>query len=67
MVPGYLSGAWGFRQELRAPPGLSRRALLALGAGGGALGADLAGADRLRAARALGAWPSPGARASDVR
>ncbi len=33
MVPGYLPGAWGFRQELRA--------LLALGAGGGALGALL--------------------------
>ncbi len=41
LVPGYLSGAWGFRQELRAPPGLSLRALLALGAGGGALGALL--------------------------
>lgn len=41
LVPGYLSGAWGFRQDLRAPPGLSLRALLALGAAGGALGALL--------------------------
>lgn len=41
LVPGYLSGAWGFRQDLRSPPGLSLRALLALGAAGGALGALL--------------------------
>lgn len=41
LLPGYLSGAWGFRQELRPPPGISLRRLLAMGAVGGALGAAL--------------------------
>ncbi|WP_242342320.1 sulfite exporter TauE/SafE family protein [Anaeromyxobacter terrae] len=41
LLPGYLSGTWGFREELRPPPGLSFPALLALGAAGGALGAAL--------------------------
>lgn len=41
LLPGYLSGAWGFRQELRPPPALSLRTLLALGAAGGAMGAAL--------------------------
>ncbi len=30
LLPGYLSGAWGFRQDTQAPPGLSMRALMAL-------------------------------------
>jgi uncharacterized protein len=41
LLPGYVSGAWGFREELRPPPGLSARALLALGVLGGAAGATL--------------------------
>lgn len=41
LLPGYLSGTWGFREDIRPPPGLSMRALLALGLAGGAAGAAL--------------------------
>ncbi|MEO8250284.1 MAG: sulfite exporter TauE/SafE family protein [Burkholderiales bacterium] len=41
LLPGYASGAWGFREDLQAPPGLSLRALIALSLIGGAMGAAL--------------------------
>ncbi len=41
LLPGYLSGAWGFREDTRPPPGLSTGALAALCLGGGATGATL--------------------------
>ncbi|ABC81948.1 sulfite exporter TauE/SafE family protein [Anaeromyxobacter dehalogenans] len=41
LLPGYLSGTWGFREDIRPPPGLSLRALLLLGLAGGAAGAAL--------------------------
>ena len=41
LLPGYASGAWGFREDLEAPPGLSLRALTALSLIGGATGATL--------------------------
>lgn len=41
LLPGYASGAWGFREDLRAPPGLSLRTLTVLSLVGGAIGAAL--------------------------
>jgi uncharacterized protein len=41
LLPGYAAGAWGFREDLRPPPGLSLGALLALSVAGGAAGAAL--------------------------
>jgi uncharacterized membrane protein YfcA len=41
LLPGYLSGTWGFREDLRPPPGFSLRALVALSVAGGAGGAAL--------------------------
>lgn len=41
LLPGYASGAWGFREDLEAPPGLSLRTLTALSLVGGAIGATL--------------------------
>jgi uncharacterized membrane protein YfcA len=41
LLPGYISGTWGFREDLGPPPGLSMRALLALTVVGGAAGATL--------------------------
>jgi hypothetical protein len=41
LLPGYLSGTWGFRESLRPPPGLSLPGLAGAGAAGGALGAGL--------------------------
>ncbi|RYF73981.1 MAG: sulfite exporter TauE/SafE family protein [Comamonadaceae bacterium] len=41
LLPGYLAGAWGFREDWQAPPGLSLRRLLVLSLMGGALGAAL--------------------------
>lgn len=41
LLSGYVSGAWGFREGLRAPPGLSMRALLGWSLVGGATGAAL--------------------------
>lgn len=41
LLPGYLSGAWGFREDTRSPPGLSMQALMGLSLLGGACGATL--------------------------
>ncbi|MBP6251884.1 MAG: sulfite exporter TauE/SafE family protein [Rubrivivax sp.] len=41
LLPGYASGALGFREDLQAPPGLSLRALTLLSLIGGAIGAAL--------------------------
>lgn len=41
LLSGYVSGAWGFRDGLRAPPGLSMRGLVAWSLVGGASGAAL--------------------------
>jgi len=41
LLPGYASGTWGFREDLRPPPGLSLAVLLALSLVGGAAGAAL--------------------------
>lgn len=41
LLPGYLAGAWGLREDLAPPPGLSLRAILCLSLLGGALGAGL--------------------------
>lgn len=41
LLPGYASGAWGFREDLQAPPGLSLRTLVVLSLVGGAMGATL--------------------------
>lgn len=41
LLSGYASGAWGFRDGLRAPAGLSMRGLLAWSLAGGAAGAAL--------------------------
>ena len=41
LLPGYMSGAWGFREDMEAPPGLSLRTLTVLSLMGGAIGAAL--------------------------
>ena len=41
LLPGYASGALGFREDLQAPPGLSLRTLTLLSLIGGAIGAAL--------------------------
>lgn len=41
LLPGYMSGAWGFREDMEAPPGLSMRTLVVLSLIGGAIGAGL--------------------------
>jgi len=41
LLPGYASGALGFREDLQAPPGLSLRALTLISLLGGAIGAVL--------------------------
>jgi len=41
LLPGYLSGALGFRSDMQAPPGLSMRMLAGVSLIGGALGAAL--------------------------
>jgi uncharacterized membrane protein YfcA len=41
LLPGYVSGALGFREDLQAPPGLSLRTLTLLSLSGGAIGAGL--------------------------
>ncbi len=41
LLPGYLAGAWGFREDTAPPPGLSMRLLVALSLAGGAAGAAL--------------------------
>eukprot|EP01036_Dinobryon_divergens_P055165 gene55165-73696_t len=39
--PGYMAGAWGFREDTAPPPGLSMRLLVVLSLIGGAAGAAL--------------------------
>ncbi len=41
LLPGYVSGALGFREDLQAPPGLSLKNLSLLSVAGGAVGAAL--------------------------
>jgi len=41
LLPGYVSGVWGFREDLRAPPGLTLTHLALLSLVGGAAGAAL--------------------------
>ncbi|MDA8444417.1 sulfite exporter TauE/SafE family protein [Paracidovorax valerianellae] len=41
LLPGYAAGAWGFREDVQAPPGLSMGWLVALSLLGGAAGAGL--------------------------
>ncbi|MBX9836376.1 MAG: sulfite exporter TauE/SafE family protein, partial [Burkholderiaceae bacterium] len=41
LLPGYAAGAWGFREDTAAPPGLSMRLLVVLSLMGGAVGAGL--------------------------
>ena len=35
LLPGYAAGAWGFREDTQAPPGLSMRLLVVLSLIGG--------------------------------
>ncbi len=41
LLPGYVSGAWGFREDLQAPAGLTMVRMAALSLAGGAAGAIL--------------------------
>ena len=41
LLPGYLAGAWGFREDLAPPPSLSLRAVVLLSLVGGSAGAGL--------------------------
>lgn len=41
LLPGYISGAWGFREDLSAPPSLSMRSVVLLALVGSSLGAGL--------------------------
>ncbi|MFN3738159.1 sulfite exporter TauE/SafE family protein [Hydrogenophaga sp.] len=41
LLPGYMAGAWGFRRDMEAPPGLSIRAVVAISLIGGSAGAAL--------------------------
>ena len=41
LLPGYIAGALGFREDLKAPPGLSLRSLAIISVAGGAIGAVL--------------------------
>ena len=41
LLPGYIAGAWGFREDTAPPPGLSMRLLVVLSLIGGAAGAAL--------------------------
>ena len=41
LLPGYAAGAWGFREDTQAPPGLSMVRLVVLSLIGGAVGAGL--------------------------
>lgn len=41
LLPGYMAGAWGFREDTAPPPGLSMRLLVVLSLAGGAAGAAL--------------------------
>lgn len=41
LLPGYAAGAWGFKDDMASPPGLSMKAVVVLALAGGALGAAL--------------------------
>ena len=41
LLPGYIAGAWGFREDTAPPPGLSMRLIVVLSLLGGATGAAL--------------------------
>ena len=41
LLPGYMAGAWGFREDMAPPPGLSMRSVVLLSVVGGSLGAAL--------------------------
>jgi hypothetical protein len=41
LLPGYAAGAWGFKDDMQAPPGLSMKAVITLALLGGAAGAAL--------------------------
>lgn len=41
LLPGYLAGAWGFREDVESPPGLSIKRVVGLSLLGGAAGALL--------------------------
>jgi len=41
LLPGYVSGTWGFREDLAPPPGLSMRSIVLISLIGGSVGAAL--------------------------
>lgn len=41
LLPGYVAGAWGFREDMRPPPSLTMRGVTLLSVVGGAAGAAL--------------------------
>lgn len=41
LLPGYLAGAWGFREDVESPPGLSMKSVVLVALAGGATGALL--------------------------
>lgn len=41
LLPGYAASAWGFREDMQPPPGLSMRAVVVLSLVGGSAGAAL--------------------------
>ncbi|MGE8317986.1 MAG: sulfite exporter TauE/SafE family protein [Comamonas sp.] len=41
LLPGYMAGAWGFKDDMRSPPGLSMKSVVLLALVGGAAGAAL--------------------------
>ena len=56
LLPGYAAAAWGFREDVQAPPGLSLLALAALSLIGGAIGAALLLATDDRTFRKIVPW-----------
>ena len=41
LLPGYMAGAWGFKDDMQSPPGLSMKQVIALSLIGGSAGAAL--------------------------
>ena len=41
LLPGYMAGAWGFKDDMQSPPGLSMKQVIALSLMGGSAGAAL--------------------------
>lgn len=41
LLPGYMAGAWGFKDDMQSPPGLSMKQVVALSLVGGSVGAAL--------------------------